>query len=119
MQVDSHFIFDIISSAVTVGWIVVGLLIKASLGDIRLSQQQDKEDLIANQTAMKDELTEKHGELIRAQYSMKEEMNAKHAENKQQIAVHTADDAGEFQSIKGTLERIEKKQDRYFNGKTS
>lgn len=115
---DSHFIFDIISSVVTVGWIVVGLLIRASLGDIRLSQKNDKADLIENQTAMKDELNEKHAQLLDRQNEMKEELNAKHAQNQEEIRVHSASDAQQFGAINSSLFRIEAKQDKYFNGKS-
>jgi hypothetical protein len=115
---DSHFIFDIISSAVTVGWIVVGLLIRASLGDIRLSQKQDKADLIANQTEVKEELNDKHAKLLESQNQMKEELNAKHAQNQEEIRVHSASDAQQFGAINSALFRIEAKQDKYFNGKS-
>jgi hypothetical protein len=88
---DSHLVFEIISAGVSVGFFVVGLLIKQSLSDIKLAQADDKAELLAHQVQVKDALT-------RDQW-----------ENKQALAVHVARDEEQFEGIGRTLRRIDGK----------
>ena len=67
----------------------VGMLIKNSLSEIKLSQAEAKAELIENQTQIKVELDHKH------------------AENTQAIAVHSASDDGHFREITAALQRGE------------
>jgi hypothetical protein len=94
---DTHLIFDIVSAAVTVGWLIVGLAIKNSLADIKLTQAQDKADLVEKQT------------------EIKEDLNEKHAENTQTLAVHLAEDTQQFSAISRTLARMDNKLDKVVN----
>lgn len=95
MQIESpQMVFNIITSAATVGWVIVGLMIKSSLGEIRLNQANDKADLVESQN------------------EMKEQLNQKHAENVTAVAVHVAEDRQQFASIARTLNRIDDKLDR-------
>lgn len=95
---DTHLVFDIILALVSVGWLIIGLLIKSALGDIRLAQASDK------------------AELIEHQHEIKEELNRKHAENTQSIAVHQAEDTQRFDAISRTLTRMDAKLDKISNG---
>jgi hypothetical protein len=67
----------------------VGLLIKASLGDIKLEQSDAKAALLANQTEIKEDLTRKH------------------SENTKAIEVHAKEDEGHFREIAASLTRGE------------
>lgn len=115
-QVDSHLIFDIISACVTVGWLIVGLLIKNQLGDIKLHQEENKAELVRQQQDVKDDLGDKHTELVKTQNEILTDFNKKHAENKQDLAVHIVEDRGSFATLTQaqsamtvTLARIEGK----------
>jgi len=128
--VDSHFIFDVVSSVCGVAWIIVCLLyqkqgaeIKSALGEIKLNQEVVKADLLANQTEIKEqldqkydeskeELQRKHLELLGANYVIKQDFDAKHAENRRNIDVHTAQDNEKFEGISRALARIDAKLDR-------
>jgi uncharacterized membrane-anchored protein YhcB (DUF1043 family) len=116
MNIDSHTVFDIISAGVTIGWLIVGLLIKNSLGEIKLHQEENKAELIRQQQEVKDDLSAKHTELVSKQNDILTDFNQKHAENKQDLAVHIAEDRGSFATITSaqqinatTLARIEGK----------
>jgi ABC-type transport system involved in Fe-S cluster assembly fused permease/ATPase subunit len=79
---------------------------------IELRQEQNKAELLAHQQGVKDDLGEKHDELISNQTELHRDFDQKHAENKQQLAVHMADDTQQFVGIGRTLNRMENKLDR-------
>ena len=102
---DPHALFDILSAFGLLAGAWVGLAIKNVLGKMENTQASVKADLVQRQTDMARDLT------------------AKHAENRQDIAVHSARDEEQFKTINDTLRlqnvalaRIEKKID---NGHTS
>lgn len=84
-----HTILEIGTPTVLCLLAYIGLLIRASLGEIKLSQAEAKAELIENQTQIKAELDHKH------------------AENTQTIAVHSASDEGHFREIAAALQRGE------------
>jgi hypothetical protein len=59
-------------------------------------------ELIAHQQEVKDDLSEKHEELVTKQNEILTDFNKKHAENKQDLAVHIAEDRGSFATITST-----------------
>ena len=77
---------------------IVGLMIRAALSDIKITQVTDR------------------AELVEHQLEIKEELNRKHAENTQSIAVHEAEDTQKFEAISRTLTRIDTKLDKITNG---
>lgn len=101
---DTHLVFDLISAGVTVGWLIVGLLIKAKLGDISLAQSNDKADLLKNQNEVKEQL-------ISQQAKVKEELVLENSTTRQAIAVHTAEDEGRFRVHEQRLDGTDKKLD--------
>ena len=84
-----HAILEVGTPAVLCLIGYVGMLIKTSLGDIKLEQAAAKADLLKGQTEMKEEFDEKH------------------AENTKAIEVHTAEDKGHFREISAALQRGE------------
>lgn len=90
---DPHFIFDILSllGIFAASW--VGLALKSILSKVERNQLTAKAELIAKQTEIKEDLTEKH------------------AENRKDLAIHSARDDEQFKSINKTLDRIESKLD--------
>lgn len=97
MQIDWDSADKIFHLAVGVGalgaaW--VGMLIKSSLQKIALTQAEDKAELVAHQT------------------EIREDLHAKHAENSQAIAVHTAEDRALHAGYVLANDRMEKKLDR-------
>jgi hypothetical protein len=93
-----------------IGLTAVGVLITVAVAFIGLQTK------LAVST-MRDEQSKVKEELVASQNEMRNDMDAKHAENRQAIAVHTASDDRLFDSINKSLDRIEKKVD-YRNGKT-
>jgi hypothetical protein len=97
MQIENYHLLLEILTPIFLGlaaW--SGLLIRASLGEVRLEQK----DAAAK--------------LLEGQVVAKEEMNQKHAENKEAITAHVAEDRVQFKFIEQqnaqqntTLERIE------------
>jgi len=53
----------------------------------------------------------------KSQADLKDDFNKKHSENKQDLAVHIAQDTGQFNAIQSTLIRIDSKLDKIANGK--
>ena len=94
MNFDTHLIFDIFTGIVTVGWLIVGLLIKNSLAEIKVSQIRDKQDLIDNQVKVKEELFKQQTTTAMT------------------IEVHMAQDEEKFKSIDRALNKIEVKLDK-------
>jgi hypothetical protein len=97
MQLDldsADKIFHLVIAVGAVGAAWVATLIRVQLGKIALTQADNKAELVAHQTEIKDEL------------------NQKHAENTQNIAVHTAEDNQRFDAISRTLQRIDGKLDQ-------
>ena len=84
-----HAILEVGTPAVLCLIGYVGMLIKTSLGDIKLEQAAAKADLLKGQT------------------EVKEEFEKKHAENTKAIEVHTAEDKGHFREISAALQRGE------------
>jgi hypothetical protein len=120
---DYHWIFDVISGAAVVAASYVGLLIKNALGairlevkDVKLEQAMAKAELLAHQNKVKDEVADQHAELLEGQHDLQAEFREKHAENKQALAVHVADDMGQFESMKVVLGRIDKTVEKIANG---
>ena len=91
---DPHLIFEVISAAVAVGWLIVGLLIKSSLGGIKLAQQKDKAELVANQNDVKEHLT------------------SNNSNTQRDLAVHIAQCDTRFIAVGQTLQRIDSKLDK-------
>lgn len=77
---------------------IVGLMIRAALSDIKITQVTDRAELVEHQN------------------EIKEELNKKHSENTQNIAVHQAQDEEKFEAISRTLTRIDTKLDKITNG---
>ena len=100
---DSHLVFDIISAGVTIGWLVVGLLIKNNLKDIQLTQEKNKAELLEHQNQVAEDLNEKHAALMTGQHALQTDFDRKHAANQQGLAVHQAQDDGKFDGIKQNL----------------
>ena len=103
---DSHLVFDIISAGVTIGWLVVGLLIKNNLKDIQLTQEKNKAELLEHQNQVAEDLNEKHAALMTGQHALQTDFDRKHAANQQGLAVHQAQDDGKFDGIKQSLVEI-------------
>ena len=95
-----HAILEVGTPAVLCLIGYVGMLIKTSLGDIKLEQAAAKADLLKGQTEAK-------ADLLEGQTEMKEEFEKKHAENTKAIEVHTAEDEGHFREISAALQRGE------------
>lgn len=106
---DTHTIFDVVTSAVTLGWLIIGLLIKSSLKGISVDQEKNKAELLANQTKLKEDL-------MVHQAKTKEELIAADNSLKIDMAVHKKEDDGRFDlvasnmsQLKETMARIENK----------
>lgn len=87
-------VFHMAIAAGSIACAAVGVMIKLQLAKIALNQEKAKSELIEHQLEIKDEL------------------NAKHRQNQQDIAVHTAEDKVQFESISRTLTRIDGKLDK-------
>ena len=42
MNQDAHFYFDLVSAAAMVGWLIIGLLIRNKISDVRLEIEQHR-----------------------------------------------------------------------------
>jgi hypothetical protein len=89
-----HLVIDIATPVILVGVSWVGLLIRASLAKIELTQAETKADLLSQQI------------------SVKEDLQQKHAENRQQLAIHMAEDVIQFAGLTNTGVRMEAKLDK-------
>jgi hypothetical protein len=105
MPFDLHLFLELGTALATVFVFVTGLMIKAA-------QAKNREELLAQQQKVKDDLLEKHQELLGGQTSLRVDFDAKHAENTQAIAVHSASDDAKFTGISRTLKRIDGKLDQ-------
>jgi uncharacterized membrane-anchored protein YhcB (DUF1043 family) len=109
-------VVHIVEGAAILGSIIVGLRIQNAVARMELKQAETKAELLEHQQGVKDDLAEKHDELVKNQTTLKNDFDAKHAINQQQLAVHIAEDRGNFASIAQaqanntqTLARIEGK----------
>lgn len=100
-----HLAIELISALATAFVFVVSLMIKNA-------QAKNREELLAQQNKVKDDLLEKHSELVEGQTNLRTDFDAKHAENQQQIAVHVGEDKQQFSSIGRTLRSIDSKIDQ-------
>lgn len=89
-------IIRILSGVFTIASIIIGLMIKNSLVEMKLSAAEDKAELLAHQTKVKEELTTEQAkikeELIRAQTSVRTELVEHNNLLSQSLAVHIATD---------------------------
>jgi hypothetical protein len=99
-----------------IGVAYIGLRIQNAVGRMELNQARSEAKLLEHQQKVADDLGEKHDELVANQHALKTDFDQKHAINQQQLAVHIAEDRGNFQSIAqtqttntSTLARIEGK----------
>jgi uncharacterized protein involved in exopolysaccharide biosynthesis len=109
-------VIHVIEGAGMVALAFIGLKIQNAVARMELNQAKGEAKLLAHQQEVKDDLGEKHDELVANQTSLRIDFDQKHAENRQQLAVHIADDRGNFEVIKqleasnsATLARIEGK----------
>lgn len=100
-----HIILDIVSALAIAMVSYIGLLIRSQLSSIRLTQAEDKADLVRNQNEVKEELTTH-------QNGVKDELTAHYSELKRDVAVHVRQDEVIFAGINQTLGRFEAKLDR-------
>lgn len=84
-------------------------MIKNSLGEIKLTQSQDKTALMRNQSDVKEVL-------LQHQTNVKEELVRKQSNVEQALAVHVAQDEGKFDSIGRTLTRFDTTLQRMSEG---
>ena len=96
-----HIIIDVVTPIFILASVYVGLMIRVSLGEIRLTQEASKAELLAHQNEVKDDLTRHNAEL-----------KADGAELRQEIAVHVARDEEKFDAISRTLTRMDGKLDK-------
>ena len=95
MPTDSfHLLIESLTGLVMLGGFVIGLMIKSSLGEIKLAQANNNATLLSAQVGMKEDLAEKHHQ------------------NTQGLAVHIAEDRQRFDSIGSTLAKMDLKLDR-------
>ena len=97
---DTHKILDWVLALASLGWLVVGLKIAVVMGKIkqtqlemRITQLQDKADLVLKQTEIKEALTLAHS--IAAT----------------KLDVHVAEDLQKFDAISHALTKIDTKLD--------
>ena len=113
---DFHLLLEVATALGTVFVFVVGLMIKAAQAknreDLIERQTAVKDELIAQQTKVKDEINDRHLELIQGQNDLRADLDSKHAENKKDLAEHTAQDTEKFTGIGRTLTRIDTKLDQ-------
>lgn len=88
---DPHLFFDILSLVGIFAASWAGVAINGLLSDIKVTLATVKAELVANQTEIKEDLTEKH------------------SENVKNLAVHQARDEEMFRTVNMTLSRIEAK----------
>lgn len=114
VAVDAHLtIAEVLSGLGTVSWLLIGLLIRNSLSGIKLTQAQDKQELLENQQRVKEELVSSQTrikeelvanqsrvkeELVASQSKMREELLAHTAEIRRTVDVHQAQDNGKFEA---------------------
>lgn len=97
---DSHTIVDIVLAVSSLGWFVIGLRIAIVMGQIRntqlqvrISQLEDKADLVQKQMEIKDALTMAHNT------------------SSTKLDIHIAEDLQKFDSLAHSLTKIDTKLD--------
>lgn len=89
---DKIFHIVVAAGAIAAAW--MGLLIRNALQKIALTQAANKAEMLAEQVAVKEDLQQKH------------------AENRQQLAIHMAEDVIQFRGLTDTGVRMEAKLDK-------
>ena len=96
-------ILKIIEIVGSFSWLVIGLLIKNSLSQMKLSAAKDKADLLEHQNEVKDELkseqTRIKEELVEAQTKVRAELVEHNNLLSQNLAVHIATDEVRFKQL--------------------